>query len=112
MATYFLGKFYLELQRKLLFLSGNTLRISFISFIFTVFALNVDFVNLFFYFQNANFLIFFLSARFSVCKFVCLFFNIFFRLSDLSITLDLWTVCPCLHSTSVSMVPLKRSIMP
>ena len=43
--------------------------------------------------QNADFLIIFLSARFSVCKFVCPIFNAFFCLSDLSITSVLWTVC-------------------
>ena len=45
--------------------------------------------------QNADFLISFLSALFSVGTFVCLIFNIFFCLSDLSITSVLWPVCPC-----------------
>ena len=44
--------------------------------------------------HNTTFLIIFLSARFSVCKFVCLIFNIFFCLSDLSSTSVLWTVYP------------------
>ena len=45
--------------------------------------------------QNANFSIIFLSARLSVCKFVCLIFNTCFCWSNLSISSVLWTVCPC-----------------
>ena len=49
-------------------------------FFFTVLELTVVFVDLrnTFLCQNADFLIIFLSARFSLCKFVCLIFNVFF----------------------------------
>ena len=40
----------------------------------------------YYFVSNANFRINFLSARFSVCKFVFLIFNILFCLSDLTIT--------------------------
>ena len=66
---------------------------------FKIFAPIDVFVNskIFFCFiiYNANFLIIFLPVCFSVCtKFVCLIFNIFFCLSDLSITSVL--SCPAL----------------
>ena len=55
--------------------------------------------------HNADFLINFLPFRFSVCKFVCMLFDIFFCLDNCIIvcpsftlfvnTSLLWTVCPC-----------------
>ena len=47
------------------------------------------------------------SVLFSVCKFVCLIFNIFFYLSIISV---LWTICPWVSQNYPNSVPFSALI--
>ena len=73
-----------------------------INFISVVFAVNVCNFKLSYYFP---------VCPFTACKFVCLIFDIFYCLSNLSITSILWTVCPCYIKKNLGLLVCRTSFL-